>query len=120
MVTVEQFTHRGIHFLNEDALVINERASLYGVLDGVSSIVPYLSDKKETGGYIAQTVKNYFESLDQVVQLTDHVAATNQKLRELMLEANINMKKKMASGALPLLLFEFKRTVWNLFRQATA
>ena len=37
-----------------------------------------------------------------------------------MLEANINMKKKMASGALPLLLFEFKRTVWNLFRQATA
>lgn len=59
MLTVKQFTHRGIHFLNEDALVINERASLYGVLDGVSSIVPYLSDKKETGGYIAaQTVKN--------------------------------------------------------------
>lgn len=95
MVTVEQFTHRGIHFLNEDALVINERAATYGVLDGVSSIVPYLSDKKETGGYIAaQAVKNYFESLDRVEQLTEHVAAANQKLRELMLQANINMKKK--------------------------
>lgn len=95
MVTVEQFTHRGIHVLNEDALVINERAGVYGVLDGVSSIVPYLSDKKETGGYIAaQAVKNYFESLDRVEQLTEHVAAANQKLRELMLQANINMEKK--------------------------
>jgi serine/threonine protein phosphatase PrpC len=95
MVTVEQFTHRGIHFLNEDALVINERAAVYGVLDGVSSIVPYLSDKKETGGYIAaQAVKNYFESLDRVEQLTEHAAAANQKLRELMVQANINLEKK--------------------------
>lgn len=95
MVTVEQFTHRGIHFLNEDALVVNERAAVYGVLDGVSSIVPYLSDKKETGGYIAaQAVKNYFESLDRVEQLTEHAAAANQKLRELMVQANINLEEK--------------------------
>lgn len=121
MLTVEQFTHRGINFLNEDALVINERVSLYGVLDGVSSIVPYLSDKKETGGYIAaQTVKNYFESLDRVEQLTEHVAAANQKLRELMLQANINMEKKTGFGVLLLLLYEFKRIAWNLYRQATA
>lgn len=33
---------------------------MYGVLDGVSSVVPYLSDKKETGGYLAaQAVKNF-------------------------------------------------------------
>ena len=95
MVIIEQFTHRGIHFLNEDALIINERAALYGVLDGVSSIVPYLSDKKETGGFIAaQAVKNYFESLDRAEQLPEHAAEANQKLRELMLKANIDMEKK--------------------------
>ncbi|KOR89600.1 protein phosphatase 2C domain-containing protein [Paenibacillus solani] len=95
MVNIEQFTHRGIHFLNEDALIINERAALYGVLDGVSSIVPYLSDKKETGGFIAaQAVKHYFESLGCAEQLTEHFAEANQKLRELMLKANIDMEKK--------------------------
>ncbi|MGG3279244.1 protein phosphatase 2C domain-containing protein [Paenibacillus solani] len=95
MVIIEQFTLRGIHFLNEDALIINERAALYGVLDGVSSIVPYLSDKKETGGFIAaQAVKNYFESLERAEQLIEHAAEANQKLRELMLKANIDMEKK--------------------------
>jgi len=95
MINIEQFTHRGIHFLNEDALVLNERTALYGVLDGVSSLVPYLSDKNETGGFIAaQTVKNYFESLEHAEQLTENVAEANQKLRELMLKANIDMDRK--------------------------
>lgn len=95
MVTIEQYTLKGIHFLNEDALMIHEQAGLYGVLDGVSSVVPYLSDKKETGGYLAaQAVKNFFESLDQVEQLTEHTAAANDKLRELMQQAHIDMEKK--------------------------
>ena len=91
------------------------------MLDGVSSVVPYLSDKKETGGYLAaQAVKDYFESLDQVGQLAEHAAAANDKLRELMEQAQVDMEKKTDSGERLWLLCEFKRSAWNSCRPVTA
>ncbi|MDF2652885.1 MAG: hypothetical protein K0Q73_8690, partial [Paenibacillus sp.] len=63
-VTYEEITKKGVGVLNEDAIIMHPKANLYGALDGVSSLVPYLNSKKETGGFIAANlVKNYFESV---------------------------------------------------------
>jgi hypothetical protein len=59
---VEYKTYKGSGTLNEDALIINYDYLIYGVADGVSSLVPFKSNDNLTGGYIAShEVKSYFE-----------------------------------------------------------
>ncbi len=91
----EAITQQGIGALNEDAIISNPTVRLYGVLDGVSSLVPYANSKKETGGFIAANlVKNYFESITYTGNLKDHIIAVNTLLREQMMEANIEEGRK--------------------------
>ncbi|SFE10406.1 Protein phosphatase 2C [Paenibacillus catalpae] len=95
VITYEEITRKGVGVLNEDAIISHPKANLYGALDGVSSLVPYVNSKKETGGFIAANlVKNYFESLTEPGSLKDHVTEVNNLLREQMILANINLEKK--------------------------
>lgn len=95
MGTYEVITRKGIGVLNEDAIISHGKVNLYGVLDGVSSLVPYVNANKETGGFIAANlVKNYFESLTELGGLKDHMAEANDLLREQMVIANIDLEKK--------------------------
>ncbi len=94
-VTYEEITRKGVGVLNEDAIITNPKVNLYGALDGVSSLVPYLNTKKETGGFIAANlVKNYFESVTDPRSLMDHMIEVNDLLREQMVFANIDLRKK--------------------------
>lgn len=95
MINLKEVTVKGVGLLNEDATISNPTAALYGVLDGVSSLVPYLNRKKETGGYIAaKIVKSYLESLTDSKDLKDHIVMVNSLLREQMVQANIDLDKK--------------------------
>jgi serine/threonine protein phosphatase PrpC len=94
---VESITVKGTGDLNEDAVIINESLSLYGVLDGVSSLVPYRSRNDETGGFIAANlVKNYFESLTELSSLCQCISEANELLRNKMIESHIDLRKKDA------------------------
>jgi serine/threonine protein phosphatase PrpC len=95
VVKSETITQQGTGALNEDAIIYHPEAALYGVLDGVSSLVPYVNSKKETGGFIAANlVKSCFESLTHTGNLQDHIIKVNTLLREQMMEANIDAGKK--------------------------
>ncbi|WP_286162872.1 hypothetical protein [Bacillus sp. es.034] len=62
---LHHITIKGDGPLNEDALIFNEHQSLFGVADGVSSLVPFVSKDNLTGGYIAShTVKDALESIE--------------------------------------------------------
>ncbi|NQD67637.1 hypothetical protein HP456_17145 [Bacillus haikouensis] len=82
--------------LNEDALIINERHSLYGVADGVSSLVPFTSAENLTGGFIASnTAKKYLESLMPVgLDLSSEVSNINDILHTKMKEYEIDKNRK--------------------------
>jgi serine/threonine protein phosphatase PrpC len=95
MASYEGITQKGVGILNEDAIISIPSAALYGVLDGVTSIVPYLNSRKETGGFIAANfVKNYFESLTDIGSLKDQTTIANTLLREQMVLVNIDVEKK--------------------------
>ncbi|KGX85609.1 protein phosphatase 2C domain-containing protein [Pontibacillus marinus] len=92
---IESLTYKGVGELNEDSLIINDEMALYGVADGVSSLVPFKSDDNLTGGYIASNeVKRYFEHLHQINHLSEDLFVINRNLREKMEENGIDMVKK--------------------------
>lgn len=89
-------TKKGDGELNEDSLIINERISLFGVADGVSSLVPFKSEDNLTGGYIASNMaKTYLETLTS----TEHdlrygLSKINECLYEKMKENRIDSNRK--------------------------
>lgn len=95
MIAYEQLTQKGVGVLNEDALITNVEANLFGVVDGVSSLVPYQNANQDTGGYIAANlIKNHFESLTVAGNLFDELSKVNDQLREQMKLAKIDGNKK--------------------------
>lgn len=95
MPKIQTISKRGRGILNEDAIILNHTAGLYGVLDGVSSLVPYVNGNNETGGFIAANlVKTYFESLTHSTNLRNHIITVNNLLRDKMMEQNINVEQK--------------------------
>lgn len=95
MPKFQTITQQGIGSLNEDAIIFNHTAAIYGVLDGVSSLVPYVNRNNETGGFIAANlVKDYFESLTHTANLKDDVTKINTLLRDKMMEEDIDVGKK--------------------------
>ncbi|MEG9295335.1 protein phosphatase 2C domain-containing protein [Mangrovibacillus sp. Mu-81] len=82
--------------LNEDALIINEKQSLYGVADGVSSLVPFTSEENLTGGFIASdTAKDHLEShMSSGLDLFSEVSNINRILYTKMKEYEIDRSRK--------------------------
>ncbi|WP_248926813.1 protein phosphatase 2C domain-containing protein [Paenibacillus hamazuiensis] len=95
-MNIETISVQGTGEWNEDALVVNERLKLYGVLDGATSLQPYRGPGGETGGYLAsRTIKEYLESLSE-----GDVAETS--LKQLAVQANIRLRQKMADAGIDL------------------
>ncbi|MFB9324548.1 protein phosphatase 2C domain-containing protein [Paenibacillus aurantiacus] len=95
LITYEQLTQKGGGLLNEDAIIVNPHANVYGVVDGVSSLVPYQNANGETGGFIAANlIKAHFESLAEDESLIDQLGKVNDQLREQMELSNIDPNKK--------------------------
>ncbi|NEY99093.1 hypothetical protein G4D62_07240 [Bacillus shackletonii] len=88
-------TFKGVRELNEDSIIINDKISIYGVADGVSSLTPFISKEGYTGGYIASNeVKQYFESQTTYNSFTNDLFTINNKLYRKMKEYNIDILKK--------------------------
>ncbi|MBM7567781.1 protein phosphatase 2C domain-containing protein [Paenibacillus sacheonensis] len=96
-ITYEKTSYKGVGLLNEDAVIFRPQANLYGVVDGVSSLVPYRNAKEETGGFIAANlVKTHFESFSvpDSRTLLDRMVEANDRLREQMVLEQIDLEKK--------------------------
>lgn len=104
ILKVDYRTVKGVSELN-DSLIINEDILLYGVADGVSSIVPFKNEENLTGGYIASNeVSSYFEELSIHNDLRDDLVAINNRLQAKMNEyyIDISMKETLWGTALAL------------------
>ena len=92
---MESYTRQGVGKCNEDALVINERLGIYGVLDGSTSLVPFENNDGKTGGYLAsRIVKNNIESLEESSHLLSVLDRANADLSEEMKKHGIAMDEK--------------------------
>lgn len=94
-LNIDYTSFKGVGQLNEDSLIINDELLVYGVADGVSSLMPFMSEEGHTGGYIASNeVKKYFESLSTDKSLTNDLITINNKIQSKMMENNIDILKK--------------------------
>ncbi|OKP96274.1 protein phosphatase 2C domain-containing protein [Paenibacillus sp. P46E] len=76
---------------NEDALVIHEEASVYGVVDGATSLSSYRNPEGRTGGYIAaQLASMYFKGMDPHGKLEQTAAEANQALWQQMVAEGVD------------------------------
>ncbi|MEF3304930.1 PP2C family serine/threonine-protein phosphatase [Paenibacillus sp. GYB003] len=79
----------------EDAIVLNEKARLYGVMDGVTPITGYRDENGHNGAYLASnTLRAYLERSDGRASLKDEVIAANRELRQAMLRNGIDLNVK--------------------------
>ncbi|MDQ0481842.1 protein phosphatase 2C domain-containing protein [Guptibacillus hwajinpoensis] len=92
---IDSITLKGVGNLNEDALILNEATSLFGVADGVSSLIPFQTKENLTGGYIASNeVQAYFESLSPGSDLIDDLATINERIKMKMSDYRIDLQRK--------------------------
>lgn len=95
MGKVQVCSERGSSLINEDAFILNEKAQIYGVVDGATSVSPYQNAKGETGGYIAsQLLATFFQQASKTQSLRDIVLEANQALRSAMVEAGVDVSQK--------------------------
>lgn len=91
----ETITVKGTGEWNEDALIENSGCNLYGVIDGVSSLVPYRSKAGETGGYLAAKIlQTNLNSLTTIKDLKQQIGTCNQELHKVMKKEGIDLSKK--------------------------
>ncbi|MCS7462075.1 protein phosphatase 2C domain-containing protein [Paenibacillus doosanensis] len=100
-MNIETISLQGTAEWNEDALVVNERLQLYGVLDGATSLHPYRGPNNETGGRLAsRLIADYLESLGESDlsgdSLKPPVVEANRLLRKKMAESGIDVADKQA------------------------
>ncbi|MBW4084747.1 protein phosphatase 2C domain-containing protein [Paenibacillus sp. S150] len=76
---------------NEDALAVNEAASVYGVVDGATSLSAYRNVEGKTGGYIAaQLAAAHF------------IAMEGRALEQTAVQANLALQEAMAAEGVDL------------------
>ncbi|MBW7456980.1 protein phosphatase 2C domain-containing protein [Paenibacillus sepulcri] len=89
-------TVKGVSPWNEDSLIVNEEAGLFGVVDGATSLVPYTGAGGETGGYLAaRLIADYCDAQEGVaVSPLGLLEEANRLLRARMLDAGIRPERK--------------------------
>jgi serine/threonine protein phosphatase PrpC len=104
-IKVTSLSVKGSSPWNEDASVCKEDALLYGVIDGATSLVPFVGAEGETGGVLAARVIE--EYLNQVeVQSESRV----QDLLQLLVAANDQLRLEMEQNGIVL---ERKEELWS-------
>ncbi|MEC0241234.1 protein phosphatase 2C domain-containing protein [Paenibacillus dokdonensis] len=101
-MAVHHISIQGTGEWNEDAVVLNEKQQLYGVIDGATSLVPFRGANNETGGRLAsQLLQRYFE------QLTSEDC---RDLETLTNEANFQLGEEMRVSGIRM---DDKRELWT-------
>ncbi|MFB5763934.1 protein phosphatase 2C domain-containing protein [Paenibacillus medicaginis] len=91
---VQALSVKGSGIWNEDAMIANKEASIYGVVDGATSLVPFRGPEGETGGRMAsQLLMHYFEQIGTGEERT---------LEELTREANRLLGEEMQAYGIPM------------------
>lgn len=81
----------------EDALILNQKRNIFGVLDGATPLIPFTDSVGHNGAYLAsQLFKNYFESLipSDGISLKEAVIQANDLLRFEMEKSGIDFTNK--------------------------
>ncbi|WP_374017761.1 protein phosphatase 2C domain-containing protein [Paenibacillus thiaminolyticus] len=103
---------------NEDALVLNERRRVYGVVDGATSLGGYRDESGYTGGYIAaQLLAAHAMEAADGMPLEQMVMQANAALRETMREAGIDAADKAQLWSAAFALFRVRED-WIEYVQA--
>jgi hypothetical protein len=80
---------------NEDALVINHKDQIYGVIDGATSVTPYRNSKGQTGGYLAANLlSSYLQDVPESRSLASVVLEANEALHIMMKDAGVDVSSK--------------------------
>lgn len=80
---------QGVGIMNEDAVVMNEAANIYGVIDGVTSLKGILIDNITPGKRAADAVKDSFEQVDNSITLNNATELANASIQTEMEALNI-------------------------------
>ncbi|WP_414051034.1 hypothetical protein [Macrococcus animalis] len=80
---------QGIGVMNEDALVINETAQIYGVIDGVTSLKGILINNITPGKRATDAVKQAFEQVDANITLNNATELANASIQSAIDVFNI-------------------------------
>jgi serine/threonine protein phosphatase PrpC len=95
VLKIDYITIKGVRELNEDSIIINKDIQVYGVADGVSSLVPFKDRENLTGGYIASNeVKRYFDSLKVNPSILYNLEIINERIQKKMRDNHIDILKK--------------------------
>jgi serine/threonine protein phosphatase PrpC len=96
---------KGSNAWNEDAWVSNEVNRLYGVIDGATSLVPFVGRKGETGGVLAsRIIEGYLNRVDL------HAVTQAQDLLQLLVEANDLLRSEMERNGIAI---DQKAELWS-------
>jgi hypothetical protein len=88
---IEKVYSKGIGKINEDELLIKD--NVFGVFDGVGSLVKFLNKKGKTGGKIAAEIaKNTFSKRSKTLEIL--AIETNNLIKEEMKKNKINTRRK--------------------------
>jgi len=98
-VKIEHLSVQGCNAWNEDALIVNEKERIYGVLDGATSLAS--ADGSETGGYLAsRTAQRVFQEAESSdAPLRSLVLQANDRIRAEMIERGVDADDKQAVWA---------------------
>lgn len=91
---LSHISDKGIRDINEDSLLINEEQNIFGVFDGASSLVHYISPTGETGGYIASSIASRTFANDGE-SLPNLALEANKKIDEAHKKAGIDLSKNV-------------------------
>lgn len=80
---------QGVGIMNEDAVVINEAANIYGVIDGVTSLKGIMIDNITPGKRATDAVKAMFEQVDKSITLNNATELANASIQTEMEAFNI-------------------------------
>ncbi|MFB9279353.1 protein phosphatase 2C domain-containing protein [Cohnella cellulosilytica] len=96
---IEHLSVQGCNEWNEDALILNGKERIYGVLDGATSLAA--ADGSETGGYLAsRTAQRVFEAANGPdISLRSLVLQANSSIRAEMIERGVDADDKQAVWA---------------------
>jgi serine/threonine protein phosphatase PrpC len=95
---IENLSIKGSSPFNEDAQVADFQRNVFAVIDGATSLTPYMSAEGFTGGYlasrlVASTIERLLDGGD-IMPLPDMLLEANRVLRSEMQKAGIDADQK--------------------------
>lgn len=88
---IQSVLAQGVGKMNEDAVVINDDAKIYGVIDGVTSLEGVMIDNVTPGRRAAQAVKSTLENIESDISLDNATELANASIQKEMNELKVEI-----------------------------